>query len=150
MPFDLEAAFTAGMTLLLAPFVGAELLVTSQPWLDMVYGVLDELTRQGHLQAAARKNEMQQLQQIFRQTTLSANETLNTQDQAGRGVNAEQQIDTIFGSANEDPSIGCPNFTYNFFDDAIWPTTFTADQLMTVVDGLDLDGMEDIATGSTS
>lgn len=149
MPFDLEAAFTAGMTLLLAPFLGAELLVTSQPWLDMIFGVLDELTRQGHLQAAARKNEMQQLQQIFRQSLLFGNQTLNSDDQVGRSGNADHQIDTLFGSTNEDPGMGGPNFTYNFFDDAIWPTTFTADQLMTVVDGLDLEGMEEITTGST-
>ncbi|KEF52456.1 uncharacterized protein A1O9_11697 [Exophiala aquamarina CBS 119918] len=150
MPFDLEAAFTGGMTLLLAPFVGAELLVTPQPWLDMVYGVLDELTRQGHLQAVARKNEMQQLQQIFRQSPNFTDQTMNSLDHDDRGVNAEQQVNTLFGSTNEDASIAGPNFGYNFFDDTMWPTTFTADQLMTVVEGLDLDGIEDITTGSAT
>lgn len=138
------------MTCLLAPFVDPELLTTPQPWLDMVYGILDELTLQGHLQASARKGEMQQLQQIFRQSPNIVVQISSDLEYQGSGGNAEQQRNSGFGNPDEDATLGTPNFPYNLFDDAIWPTTFTADQLMTVADGLDLDGIEEVTTGSFS
>lgn len=123
-------------------------MTTPQPWLDMVYGILDELTLQGHLQASARKKEMQQLQQIFRQSPNIVTQNSSNLDNQDRSGNAEQQRNSLFGNPDEDTALGTPNFSYNFFDDAIWPTTFTADQLMTVADGLDLDGLEEMTTGS--
>jgi hypothetical protein len=136
------------MTSLLAPFVDRELLTSPQPWLDMVYGILDELTLQGHLQASARKKELQQLQQIFRQSPNIVAQNSSNLDDQGRSGNAEEPRNSLFGNPDEDTTLGTPNFGYNFFDDAIWPNTFTADQLMTVADGLDLDGIEEMTTGS--
>ncbi|KAL6241345.1 hypothetical protein RBB50_011818 [Rhinocladiella similis] len=150
LPFDLEAAFAAGMTSLLAPFVDRELLATPQPWLDMVHGILDELIRQGHLQAAARKAEMLQLQEILYPTPTPLGPNSSILDDRGPGGIAEPQNGSTVENPSQDTGLGASHFGYEFLDDAIWRTTFTADQLMTVADGLDLDGIEWMTTGSSN
>lgn len=136
------------MTTLLAPFVDRELLATPQPWLDMVYEILDELILQGHLQAAVRKQEMEQLQQIFRQSPTFA----AAQNTTGfHGASAEQlQGDQNAGGPNHETGLDMSHFGDAFLDDAMWRTPFTADQLITVAEGLDLDGIEWMTTGSSN
>jgi hypothetical protein len=116
----------------------------------MAYGILDELIQQGHLQAAARKKEMQQLQEIFHQLPTRLAQHLSESNALGQGGNTEQQRNLNIGIPIEDTDRGAPNFGYEFLDDAIWRTTFTADQLTTVADGLDLDGIEWMTTGSSN
>lgn len=138
LPFDLEAAFVAGMVLLIAPYVEAE-PVTQSPWIEVAYSILDELTMQGLLQAEARKSELQQLQKIFLQIPQAVQNELADEQQTAF---MQQNMTSIEGDAS--------NFSYEFIEDALWRTTFTADHLMNVADTLDLDGIDWMTTGSNS
>ncbi|KAK5102621.1 hypothetical protein LTS08_003421 [Lithohypha guttulata] len=141
LPFDLEGAFVAGMVLLIAPLVDSELLTTQFPWLDMAYATLDELGAQGLLNARARKGELQQLQKVFEQMPQPSQNDFVDEEQA---VFMQQQAMHLNMDSEN------PNFGYEFIEDAIWRTTFTADQLINVANTLDLDGIDWMTTGSNS
>lgn len=140
LPFDLEAAFVAGMVLLIAPYVETEPTATLSPWIEVAYSILDELIIQGLLPAEARKSELQQLQKIFQQIPQAVqNELADDQQTASPQQN-------MMANVENDAS----NFAYEFIEDALWRTTFTADDLMNVADTLDLDGIDWMTTGSNS
>ena len=154
LPFDMEAAFAAGMVLLLAPVVDQALMGGNFPWLQIVYAILDELISQGHLQASARKIELQQLQNVFSQmshSTAIGEQTATIQQLGSRQQNNELNTDATTAVGLNDP-IGESNnqFDFGFIDDAFWRTGYTADQLMNVADTLDLDGIEWMTTGSSN
>ncbi|EON62593.1 hypothetical protein W97_01817 [Coniosporium apollinis CBS 100218] len=142
LPFDSEAVFAASMALLLAPYVNRELLATQFPWLGMAYSILDELTIQGHIQAAARKTELQQLQQVLIQLPTREVNALEHRHEGEAGQHEDLSMANLGGSEGIDMS------NSDFVDDAIWRTAFTADQLMAVANTLDLDGIEWMTTGS--
>ncbi len=157
LPFDMEAAFVAGMVLLLAPVVDQAFLGSHSLWLHMAYAILDELISQGHLQASARKTELQQLQHVFSQMTGSTTTTRGRHGdshglQPGSAQQNELSIDPSTAiDLSDTMAPGNNQFDLGFIDDAFWRTGgYTADHLMNVADTLDLDGIEWMTTGSSN
>ena len=150
LPFDLEATFAAGMVLLLASSLDRELIANPQPWFKIVYGILDELILQNHLQAVARKNELQQLQQIFHQLAIPLTESLSNALAQEQEEIAEQQVNPTFDNPFDEADLNALNVDYDFLDETMWGNAFTADQLMTAAGCLDLDSIEWMTTGSSN
>jgi len=150
----MEAAFAAGMVLLLATVVDQALLGNQFPWLQMTYAILEELISEGHLQAAARKNDLQQLQQVLSLIPNSAavRESQHPHPSQPTGLAQYSEFNDHESSANfHDPNFASNNQTdLSFVDDTFWRTGFTADQLVNVADTLDLDGIEWMTTGSSN
>lgn len=143
LPFDSEAVYAATMALSLAPHVNREFLATQPPWLEMAYSILDELMIQGHVQAAARKTELQQLQQMLGRLRTREVNSLEHRD-AGDGVQHQD-----LSIPDLDGTEGIDMYNFDFVDQAICRTAFTADQLMAVADGLDLDGIDWMTAASS-
>lgn len=155
LPFDMEAAFAAGMVLLLVSIVDQALMGSDFPWLQMVYSILDELISQGHLQASARKLELQQLQNAFshRPSSTAAREQAGAFFGQQLGLRQQHELNTDSSTAvdlNDPAGEGNTQFDFGFIDDAFWRTGYTADQLMNVANTLDLDGIEWMTTGSST
>lgn len=142
LPFDLEAASAGSMVLLLAPVLDPELLPSNTPWLDILHSVLDEMIAQGQIQASKRKAELQRLQRVFEQLPLPLTETpeVPTVTDLESAIPIPNADPMIAGAALDDPA---------FVEDAIWRTDFSAEHLMAIADGLDLDGFEWMTTGSS-
>lgn len=121
---------TASMVILLAPVLDRDLLPSQSPWLDMAYTILDEMISLGQLQAFARKQELQRLQQVFREFPLSLPISADVPDML-HGMPQPSDLDDFSNALDGD-----------FIDDAIWRTDLTAEQLMAIADTLDLDGFE--------
>ena len=137
------------MVLLLAPEVDCELLANDFPWLDMAYAIFDEMILQGYLQATARKTELQHLHQVVTQIPSSARPTVEATAPQGSGQQNPENV-THTTTMTDSLQMNAGHFDYNFLEDAMWRTAFTADQLMTVADTLDLDGIEWMTAGSSN
>lgn len=133
------------MVFLITPIVDRDLLPPQSPWTEMTFDVLNALILQGQVQASARKAELLQLQNIFGQIPTQISTMTGESFEPAVDETQLQPHDITLGTTLETTQID-----YGFLDDAIWRTTFTADQLMNVADNLDLDGLEWMTTVSSS
>lgn len=121
--------------------------------MEMTFNVLNALISQGQVQASARKRELLQLQNIFSQIPIHTSRITSELN----SIQASQPFDNALDEShlqNQEIAIGsvldAGQIDYEFLDEAIWRTAFTADQLMNVADNLDLDGLEWMTTVSSS
>lgn len=62
---DLDATFTAHITIQMAPAIDASLVVDTSTWLQRGYDILDDMVSRGNLVAVQLKSELRQLQTFF-------------------------------------------------------------------------------------
>ncbi|ETI21010.1 hypothetical protein G647_07353 [Cladophialophora carrionii CBS 160.54] len=65
LPFDLDAAFTSGIALLMAAKVNSSLVKDPAPWLQRSYSVFQEMIYRGNMVAQMTKSELEQLEGIL-------------------------------------------------------------------------------------
>ena len=117
--------------------IDATLLEGHEPWSEVAYGILDEMASRGNMIALYRKNELQKLAEVLARlpppkpaaATEQVQDDLNGFPASGHHLHPPKQM-------------GTSNLDYPAFDSTFWPDELTAEQLVLVADGLDLDGLD--------
>ena len=134
------------MVLLLAPVLDGELLTNNASWLDRICALFDEMILHGQLQASSQKSELQHLQQVFCSIPYPLTESPDFPDRAV--ANSQPTAPNAAQSYGLEPDQAIMDITFD--EDAIFRTDFTAEQLMSLADTLDLDGIDWMTTGSSN
>ncbi|KAL3492140.1 hypothetical protein BJX62DRAFT_250888 [Aspergillus germanicus] len=98
LPFDMDAAYTSTLPLLMAAAVDPALLSDHSTWSQRAYGVLGEMHTRGNLSAGLMKCELQSLDEKLGQLLLTSLSTNNTVQQ-GPGPARDLETDPLLSSA---------------------------------------------------
>ncbi|KIW77665.1 hypothetical protein Z517_07497 [Fonsecaea pedrosoi CBS 271.37] len=154
LPFDLDAAFTSAIALLMAATVDPSLLKDCSPWLQRAHAVFDEMISRGNRVARMIKSELQQLENILNR--LSSNEenqpVIFTRHPSLRGslgfderhpracVTAQPSLVSIapppYTASSQPSSNDFP------MDELTWQDGITAEQLLNFADSMDLTALD--------
>lgn len=146
LPFDLDATFTATILLLMAPAADTSLTETDDEWWSTAQTVLSEMISRGNLVARYSKTELEQLNDILSQLPPAvpvrskskharrSGKTTHRREQSGTGYSYE----TPAASTSDISSLEVPTSAESFH----WQDGLTAENLTTVAETLDLDGLD--------
>lgn len=117
--------------------IDSSLLEGHEPWFEVAYSILDEMASHGNMIAAFRKRELQKLASVL--SHLPPPHTVS-QSQTQPGLEHMQ----LGGNGQNAPRLpSAANIDYALFDGSVWPDDLmNAEQLMTLADSLDLDGVD--------
>ncbi|KNG82270.1 hypothetical protein ANOM_009869 [Aspergillus nomiae NRRL 13137] len=73
LPFDMDAASTATISLLLAAAIDPSLLRDHSPWSQRAYAIFDDMTARGNLSARLIRSELKQLDSELSQLAMKGN-----------------------------------------------------------------------------
>ncbi|KAK6373764.1 hypothetical protein LTS17_008257 [Exophiala oligosperma] len=147
VPFDLEAAFSSGIIVLIASAVEPLLVENLSAELAKTYCILDDLIAKGNMIANRRKAELHQLEELlnaFNRRQLDPQlgaQSVENADLADPGASAGLHSETI-GGAIAHPDHETPWMNNIPYDEWTWEAGLDAEQLMNVADLLEPDQMD--------
>ncbi|RMD41182.1 hypothetical protein DV735_g3961, partial [Chaetothyriales sp. CBS 134920] len=144
LPFDLESVFISTIILIMSTAIDPSLLEGHEAWSKVAYSIFDEMASRGNAIAQLRKTELKKLSSVLDHLpppkTTDAIQTESGQ-YAGNVVGA---VDT------QASAISTSNLSYQPFDNGLWPSDPTGEQLMIIADSLNLDGLDWMTTTTLS
>jgi hypothetical protein len=140
LSFDLEAAFSSAIVLLISSVVDPSLTRKHQSWLHDALALLDEMFSRGNLVAGYQKSELQQIDATLNQLPGSPRSVANPQ------VNAHQaSVDWSMQHAASEANSS--QFDFDPIGDWSLESGMSGGQLMTLADALDFENLLSAAPG---
>ncbi|KAM3070533.1 hypothetical protein ACMFMF_007988 [Clarireedia jacksonii] len=145
LPFDLDAAFSAIIIVVLTPAVDPSLLENPQHGLQIGYTILDEMAFRGNAIAATRKMELRLLEDLLNRIhkqPVSASEILNTTENTQTEA-SQSQIPSTGVHVNDPPQSTVDVFTDpEILANDYWSRELNSEQLLSLAESLDMDGID--------
>lgn len=136
LPFDMDAAVTSTIPLLMAASIDSSLLQDHSPWSQRAYAILDEMSIRGNLSAKLVRSELKQLDDELTQLLMRPNMgiTLPTTPlyDPVRGTNSAGIVPPVPGSGQ---------LELDFAGDFGQHYELSSDQLMELANSLDLNSL---------
>ncbi|KAH7191610.1 Zn(II)2Cys6 transcription factor [Fusarium oxysporum] len=147
---DLDAAFTAMITLLMAPVIDMSLLKGSSPWLRRGYAVLDDMISRGNMVALQMKSELRQLEDVFNCLNvgeLGSNKRHQHPAPYGQLSKQDQCLQASTGASSTSPPMTpmdiSPTLRNNLqLDESLWEDGFTTEQLINFANSIDINSLD--------
>lgn len=146
MPFDLEAAYTSSIIVLIASFIDPNLLDKTTPGLAEMCSLLDEFIAHGNQVAKRRKAELQQLSNMLGILRIGARETQDLRE-AGTDTGHEPSdpADVLHITDDMPGYVSNPTLAPEHpFAHWTFEYAMNSSQLMTVADFLDERSFDEV------
>jgi proline utilization trans-activator len=134
LSFDLDAAFSSALVLLIATTIDPSLLGNDNRPADKAYQILEEMKTRGNQVAGFMLAELRQLETILEQVP-------PLDDRRGSKTDSCQSV-----QRHHVPSLSSDSLMTPFMDcaigDADWQYTMTTEQMIQVADSLDFEGFD--------
>ncbi|KAI7220366.1 hypothetical protein KC333_g2381 [Hortaea werneckii] len=145
IPFDLEAAFSSAIVLMITATVDPSLIRKETDWLPVAYGVLEEMEGRGNLVASLRKSELEHLDKNLKSLPSAP---------IGSGVASEPENQTnLLNGPFENPNMadtlvgGDGPSDIDTLCDWNSEEALNGEQLMAVADSLDFSDLDWLSAG---
>ncbi|KAG9569191.1 hypothetical protein KCU71_g4041, partial [Aureobasidium melanogenum] len=134
LSFDLDAAFSSTVILLMAAVIDPSLLGEEIQLTELSYRILDEMATRGNQVAGFLRLELQQLKTILSQAAPMGHRQVSITDSF---------ISNRVNAASDENSGGIlPPFMDCDISDANWQYTMTTEQMIQVADSIDFEGID--------
>lgn len=143
LPFDLDAAFSSAVVLLLAATVDYSLIRNNDgSWLEVVHAILKEMIARGNLVAKFHASELQQLDENLKKLPNSG--ATGAIGHATRSNETVQHLssNTVANSSGAVLSGGQFDISPDFLGEWNSDDGLNGDQLMALADSLDLEHLD--------
>lgn len=131
----------------MATKVDTSLVENHIPWLHSAFDVLEAMAVQGNLIAGFLRSELHHLDAILSRCPANVNHNVFTSNRHGAGKtgistvnNVQSRTSLSFQQQNRSAVLPVENVVFQT-DELYWQDPVTTEQLMTVADAIDLEGM---------
>ncbi|KAJ9608633.1 hypothetical protein H2200_006404 [Cladophialophora chaetospira] len=162
LPFDLDAAFTSGIALLMATSVDRSFIKDPKLWLQRSHRACDEMISRGNMVAKQIKSELKQLEEILDRfspnaegpsTEVGRSSSIRTSDLQQERPLPPGKVLSNPATFPGPPALYIPPLdpvAEDFvMDDLNWQDGLSAEQLMTFAESMDLSALDWLSVGST-
>lgn len=137
LSFDLDAAFSSALVLLIATTIDPSLLENDQRPADKAYQILEEMKTRGNQVAGFMLAELRQLETILEQVPpLDDRRASKTDPCKSVQRHSGHQVPSLSSDSLMTPFMDCA------IGDADWQYTMTTEQMIQVADSLDFEGFD--------
>lgn len=140
---DLDATFTAHITLLMAPAIDASLVMDPSTWIQLGYDILDDMISRGNMVADQMKSELRQLQGILAQLVTSPELKTGAIRQDNRHSSLPAGLSPIQQSMGLQVNPQPLDDTLQL-NELWWQDGLTAEHLLNFADSIDMDCLDSL------
>ncbi|KAM5345814.1 hypothetical protein ACJ41O_011675 [Fusarium nematophilum] len=144
LPFDLDAAFTSTIVLLMAAGIDSSLLQDHSPWSQRAYAIMDEMSSRGNLVAEMVAAELRQLEGLLNKVRVKDSEPVSLVSIHVRSTPGESHAEDMDAAAN---TINVAGYSQGFEIDEQdefglgLSYELSAEQLMNIANSLEIDSL---------
>lgn len=140
---DLDATFTAHITIQMGPVIDSSLVVDPSTWLQRGYDILDDIVSRGNLVAVQMKSELRQLQNILAQLGMSPEIRTGGMQQDNRHSLLPEHLSPI-QQYPDGPVSPQPGDDILHLNGLWWQEDLTAENLLNFADSIDIDCLDSL------